>query len=110
MTVWDIAVLELDGGEVKHLVAGGGVDVQPAWGPEGRFVYFATAGQGMDIHRIEVGTGRREAVAEGPGSRYQPRVLSAWRAGLHGACAGGDGEAGGSGRGRCRSRGTALGQ
>ena len=70
----DLAVLALDGGNVTHLVEGGGVDVQPAWGPEGRFVYFATAAQGMDIHRIEVATGAREAVVAGPGNQYQPRV------------------------------------
>ena len=69
-----LAVLALDGGNVTHLVEGGGVDVQPAWGPEGRFVYFATAAQGMDIHRIEVATGAREAVVAGPGNQYQPRV------------------------------------
>ncbi|MDE2795882.1 MAG: CehA/McbA family metallohydrolase [Gemmatimonadota bacterium] len=80
-----IAVLEVDGGEVTHLAVGGGVGVQPAWGPEGRFLYFATAGRGMDIHRIEVPTrapaaparirvGGREAVIVGPGNQYQPRV------------------------------------
>ncbi len=70
----DIALLEAEGGAVTPLVEGGGVDVQPAWGPDGRFVYFATAGAGMDIHRIEVATGVREAVVDGPGSQYQPRV------------------------------------
>ena len=70
----DIALLEVDRGAVTLLVEGGGVDVQPAWGPDGRFVYFATAEAGMDIHRIEVATGVREAVAEGRGNQYQPRV------------------------------------
>lgn len=81
----DIAILELDGGEVTLLTSGGGVDVQPAWGPEGRFVYFATAGRGMDIHRIELPTrnptastriryGDREPMVVGPGNQYQPRV------------------------------------
>ena len=82
----DIAVLDVDRGEVTLLVEGGGVDVQPAWGPEGRFVYFATAGRGgMDIHRVELPTrapsapmkiriGQREAVVVGPGNQYQPRV------------------------------------
>ena len=70
----DIALLGVEGGEVTPLVEGGGVDVQPAWGPDGRYVYFATAGRGMDIHRVEVATGTREAVIDGPGSQYQPRV------------------------------------
>ena len=70
----DIALLEVEGGEVTLLVEGGAVDVQPAWGPEGRFVYFATAGRGMDIHRIDVAAGRREEVVVGAGNQYQPRV------------------------------------
>jgi len=59
----DIALLDVDGGEVTPLVEGGRVDVQPSWSPDGRYVYFATAGRGMDVHRIEVATGEREAVA-----------------------------------------------
>ena len=70
----DIALLELDGGAVTVLVDDEGVDVQPAWGPDGRFVYFASAGRGMDIHRVEVATGEREPVVDGPGNQYQPRV------------------------------------
>ena len=70
----DIALLDLASGAVTPLVEGGGIDVQPAWGPEGRFVYFTTAGRGLDIHRVEVVTGVREAVVEDGGSQYQPRV------------------------------------
>ena len=69
----DIGVLDLATGAVEVLVEGGGVDVQPAWGPEGRWVYFATAGRGMDLHRVEVATGRREAVLDGAGHQYQAR-------------------------------------
>lgn len=70
----DIALLDVASGAVTPLVERGGVDIQPAWGPEGRFVYFTTAGRGLDIHRVEVATGAREAVVEDGGSQYQPRV------------------------------------
>ena len=66
-------MLDLESGEVEPLVEGGRVDIQPAWSPDGRFVYFTTAGQGMDIHRAEVATGRQEEVLVGPGHQYQAR-------------------------------------
>lgn len=70
----DIALLDVESGSVRLLVERGGVDIQPSWGPEGRFVYFATAGRAMDIHRVQVFTGAREPVVEGGGNQYQPRV------------------------------------
>lgn len=62
-----IWVAEADGRGARKLTRDGGLQHEPAWSADGRFLYFLAGegGQNHDIHRLEIATGSREQITSG---------------------------------------------
>lgn len=72
-----IGRVSAQGGDVE-LLSGSpsqiSVDVQPAWHPNGRHIYFSSArDRTLNLYRLDVSTGDTESVLQGSGQWIQPQ-------------------------------------
>jgi TolB protein len=64
-TAWALQLLDVAGGPMTEIVAGGGHPVMPAWTPDGASIFFARAGADgvFALWRVRAGGGAAEMVA-----------------------------------------------
>ena len=69
-------LVDVDGGEApRRLTAEGEIETDPAWSPDGVFVYFSAVRDGLaGIWRRRVSGGEAEPVERGPGAARWPSV------------------------------------
>jgi Tol biopolymer transport system component len=65
---------EIDSEAAQQLTAGPGYDYQPDWSPDGRWVVFARYfGGAIELHLLEVATGRTYQLSAGGAVNVEPR-------------------------------------
>ena len=69
----EIGYVPAGGGEVHILASNPQVDIEPAWSPDSKGVYFASARSGnFDIYYVALDTGTVTPIVTGPGGQLQP--------------------------------------
>ena len=74
----DIYMMDLDRTGVARLTADPADDVQPAWSPDGRTLFFARrpaqGGEESDIYALDIESGNEVRLTDDPGVEQQPLV------------------------------------
>jgi Tol biopolymer transport system component len=73
----DLWLVPVEGGKRRHLTTHGVVDVEPAWSPDGRWVYFASVRSGsLALWRVAAAGGEPTRLTLGNGPERRPSVSS----------------------------------